>query len=93
MKCGVQTSAVTLLMLLVGMICAKAASDGVWVIAKLNVQYGARPSINNSNEIVWQGVAGGIVSSKRGAVSSSGFNPRIANSGEIVYADSFSVLG
>jgi hypothetical protein len=87
MKGGIQLLAVTVLVFLAGLLSATAA-DGVWVITNLD-QYGGSPSINNSNEIVWQGPAGGIFSSKRGQISPSGFRPRIANSGEIVYADSF----
>jgi len=39
---------------------------------------------------VWAGAGGGIYSNKRGLLSSSGINPHLANSGEVVYADWFS---
>ena len=60
-----------------------------WVINQLPIQFGEHPSINNSGEIVWSQVGGGIYSSTRGKLATSGISPHLANSGEVVYADTF----
>ena len=73
--------------LLVGQPAAARAQAGGWAITQLPVQYGEHPSINNSGEIVWE--EGGIYSSTRGGLAASGMFPHLANSGEVVYADTF----
>ena len=75
--------------LLVGQPTAAQAQAGGWVIVKLSVQGADETSINNSGEIVWGGFGGGIYSSTRGRLAASGMYPRLANSGEVVYADKF----
>src|SRR5215475_323597 len=73
--------------LLVGQPMTTRAQVGSWAITQLPMQYGEHPSINNSGEIVWAG--GGIYSSTRGRLAASGTSPHLANSGEVVYADTF----
>ncbi|EEF57798.1 hypothetical protein Cflav_PD0898 [Pedosphaera parvula Ellin514] len=69
--------------------CVAVAAHGQWVITQLPYSLAMEPSINNSEEIVWAQNGGGIYSSVRGALASSGLSPHLANSGEVVYADWF----
>jgi len=56
----------------------------------MTTPYGSvHPCINNSGEVVWALNTGGIYSSIRGQLSTTGTTPHIANSGEVVYADRF----
>ena len=66
------------------------AETGGWVITQLPFANAAHPSINNAGEVVWAVQnSTGIVSSVRGQLSASGVSPHLANSGEVVYADTF----
>lgn len=70
------------------------ADMGSWTIIQTPYANAQHPSINNSGEIVWQVQnSTGIVSSVRGTLSVSGVSPHIANSGEVVYADTFDTNG
>ena len=68
---------------------AVKAANGHWEITQLPYQNVSHPAINNNGEIVWAGGSGGITSSVRGQLTTSGVTPHIANSGEVVYADWF----
>jgi hypothetical protein len=74
---------------------AKAlAGAGGYLITQLAITNAAHPSINNQGEVVWAVQNGtGIYSSVRGQLSASGVSPHLANSGEVVYADSFAGAG
>jgi len=64
------------------------------LITQLAITNAAHPSINNQGEVVWAVQNGtGIYSSARGQLSASGVAPHLANSGEVVYADSFGGTG
>jgi hypothetical protein len=66
------------------------ADTGSWSITQLPFANAAHPSINNAGEVVWAVQnSTGIVSSVRGQLSASGVSPHLANSGEVVYADTF----
>lgn len=63
------------------------ADDGYWSITQTSIKNVLGPQINNSGEIVWfLNSDGGIYSSARGQLASSGLFPKLANSGEVVYA-------
>ena len=69
------------------------ADTGSWSITQLPFANAAHPSINNAGEVVWAVQnSTGIVSSVRGQLSASGVSPHLANSGEVVYADTFGGL-
>jgi hypothetical protein len=66
------------------------AQSGGYLITQLAITNATHPSINNSGEVVWAVQNGtGIYSSVRGQLSATGVSPHLANSGEVVYADSF----
>ena len=66
------------------------ADTGSWSITQLPFANAQHPSINNAGEVVWVVQnSTGIVSSVRGQLSASGVSPHLANSGEVVYADTF----
>jgi hypothetical protein len=66
------------------------AQTGGYLIAQLAITNAAHPSINNSGEVVWAlQNSNGIYSSVRGQLSATGVSPHLANSGEVVYADTF----
>jgi len=68
------------------------AQSGGYLITQLAITNATHPSINNSGEVVWAVQNGtGIYSSLRGQLSATGVSPHLANSGEVVYADSFEV--
>ena len=70
------------------------AAAGGYLITQLAITNAAHPCINNHGEVVWAAQNGtGIYSSVRGQLSASGVSPHLANSGEVVYADSFGDLG
>lgn len=72
-----------------------ADAGGYYSITQLSFTTNAtHPSINNAGEIVWSlQNSNGIFSSVRGRLAASGLSPHIANSGEVVYADSFDTNG
>jgi hypothetical protein len=66
------------------------ADAGGYSITQLAITNATHPSINNTGEVVWAVQNGsGIFSSARGQLAATGVSPHIANSGEVVYADSF----
>ena len=70
------------------------ADTGSWSITQLPFANAQHPSINNAGEVVWAVQnSTGIVSSVRGQLSASGVSPHLANSGEVVYADTFGGTG
>ncbi len=70
------------------------ADTGSWSITQLPYANAQHPSINNAGEVVWAVQnSTGIVSSVRGQLSASGVSPHLANSGEVVYADTFGGTG
>jgi hypothetical protein len=70
------------------------AGAGGYLITQLAITNAAHPSINNQGEVVWAVQYGtGIYSSVRGQLSASGVSPHLANSDEVVYADSFAGAG
>src|SRR5580698_8399157 len=70
------------------------ADSGYYAVVQLAFTNAVHPSINNTGEVVWAGQnSGGIYSSERGQLSATGQSPHIANSGEVVYADSFGGSG
>src|SRR5208282_6231471 len=72
-----------------------ADAGGHYSIVELSFTRNAtHPSLNNVGEIVWSlQNSNGIFSSARGQLVASGISPHIANSGEVVYADSFETNG
>jgi PEP-CTERM putative exosortase interaction domain len=67
-----------------------SAADGHWSITQTSIQNALGVQINNSGEMVWfLNAGGGIYSSVRGKLADSGLFPTLANSGEVVYADTF----
>lgn len=77
----------TVIILLVLLVNETQATEGHWMITQLPYQFAEHPVINNTGEIVWAQQGGGIFSSVRGQLAASGFNPHLANSGAVVYAD------
>src|SRR5579862_2801562 len=70
------------------------ADAGAYTITQLTITNATHPSINNSGEVVWAVQnSTGIFSSVRGQLCPTGVSPHIANSGEVVYADSFGGSG
>ena len=70
------------------------AAAGGYLVTQSAITNAAHPSINNQGEVVWAVQNGtGIWSSVRGQLSASGISPHLANSGEVVYADSFGGAG
>jgi hypothetical protein len=70
------------------------AGAGGYLITQLAITNAAHPTINNQGEVVWAVQNGtGIYSSVRGQLSAAGVSPHLANSGEVVYADSFGGTG
>ena len=70
------------------------AQAGGYLITQLAITNATHPSINNTGEVVWAVQNGvGIFSSARGQLSATGVSPHLANSGEVVYADSFGDSG
>jgi hypothetical protein len=68
---------------------ARLLADG-YLITQLAITNATHPSINNTGEVVWAVQNGvGIYSSVRGQLSPTGVSPHLANSGEVVYADTF----
>jgi hypothetical protein len=66
------------------------ADDGYWSITQTAIQNALGPQINDSGEMVWfLNSDGGVYSSVRGQLASSGLFPKLANSGEVVYAGYF----
>ena len=65
------------------------ADDGYWSITQTSLQNVEGPQINDSGEMVWYLNGGGVYSSVRGRLASSEVIPKLANSGEVVYADWF----
>ena len=66
------------------------AQAGGYLVTQLAITNATHPSINNPGEVVWAVQNGvGIYSSVRGQLSATGVSPHLANSGEVVYADSF----
>lgn len=70
---------------------AKVQADaGSYLITQLAITNADHPSINNSGEVVWSVQnSNGVYSSARGELSTTGVSPHLANSGEVVYADTF----
>ena len=73
----------------------RAEAGGHYSIVELSFTRNAtHPSINNAGEIVWSlQTSNGIFSSTRGQLAASGVSPHIANSDEVVCADSFETNG
>lgn len=70
------------------------AQAGGYLVTQLAITNATHPSINNPGEVVWAVQNGvGIYSSVRGQLSATGVSPHLANSGEVVYADSFGGAG
>jgi hypothetical protein len=66
------------------------AKSGGYLITQLAITNATHPSINNAGEVIWAVQNGtGIYSSLRGQLSATGVSPHLANSGEVVYADTF----
>ena len=82
---------VIVLMALLWVFQAKVlAQTGGYLITQLAITNVAHPSINNSGEVVWAlQNSNGIYSSVRGPLAATGVSPHLANSGEVVYADTF----
>jgi len=76
-----------LALLILGTSAFLARADGYWSITQLPIRDGIAPAINNSGEVVWCLNPGGIYSSTRGRLATSGWFPHLANSGEVVYMD------
>jgi hypothetical protein len=73
---------------------SRAWADGFWSITQTPIQNAIAVQINNSGEMVWcLNADGGIYSSVRGKLADSGYFPKLANSGEVVYAQSFADSG
>ena len=80
----------TVLLLFAASAVPVSAQSGYYNITQLPIANAMEPSINNSGEIVWAvNGDGGIFSSVRGKLADSGLFPRLANSGEVVYAGWF----
>ena len=78
-----------LLALSVFLLAAKPgrADDGYWSITQTTIQNALGPQINDSGEMVWfLNSDGEVYSSTRGKLADSGLFPKLANSGEVVYA-------
>ena len=100
-KCSVTTESrriivvprlILLLALFVFILAAKPgqADGGYWSITQTTIQNALAPQINDNGELVWfLNSDGGIYSSVRGRLASSGLFPELANSGEVVYAGYF----
>ena len=70
------------------------AQGGAYVIVQLPITNAVHASIDNAGEVVWAVQSGsGIFSSTRGQLAATGMSPHIANSSEVVYADSFGGAG
>jgi hypothetical protein len=70
------------------------AADGIYFITQLAITNATHPSIDDAGEVVWSvPSSNGIYSSVRGQLAETGVSPHIANSGEVVYADSFGGTG
>jgi hypothetical protein len=87
-----KASVATLALAITGLFTAAgpAAAQGYWTITQTSIQDADHPQVDNSGELVWESInGGGIFSSVRGMLSSTGIKPALANSGEVVYADWF----
>lgn len=66
------------------------AVEGYWSITQTGIQNVLGPQIDDSGEMVWfLNSDGGIFSSVRGQLAGAGVFPKLANSGEVVYAGWF----
>ena len=91
---GTRTQALLLTALLCFLEVNAFADTGYYVVTQLSITNATHPSINNSGEIVWAVQnSTGILSNVRGQLSASGVSPHLANSGEVVYADTFTANG